>query len=211
MLQYTLPTIDYKVTSVPDEAYPGSDIVIIAVPTSYNEKTESFDLSILDATVKKALTKTSGTVVIKSTIPVGCTSYLCKQLNTDRVIFSPEFMAKGRALFDVSHPSRIIAGIDSEDKTRAFHYVEMMQDACFNFAGHLSPVMVMGTKEAESVKLFANTYLALRVAYFNELDAFAECKGLDTRSIIKGISSDPRIGDGYNTACRKTQNSLRRK
>lgn len=195
-----------NLTATTDTAsYSTADIVIIAVPTNYDPKKQFFDTSavenVIDAIVKNRADDLP-LIVIKSTIPVGYTESLCKRYQTDNIIFSPEFLREGRALYDNLHPSRIIVGIVSSapEKIRiaAETFAHLLKSAAESPERESVEVLMMGSTEAESVKLFSNTYLALRISYFNELDTYAESKGLDTASIIHGVSLDPRIGNYYN-------------
>lgn len=202
--------LDLKATTVPAEAYAGAEYAVVATPTNYDENTNSFDTSSVEDAIS-AIRSVNPTVwiVVKSTVPVGYTASLRERLNDPRIIFSPEFLRESKALYDNLHPSRIVVGAPEDDLEAveaAEGFARLLAEGAdpaererANADGSTGiPTLVLGTTEAEAVKLFANTYLALRVAYFNELDTYCEERGFSTAGVIRGVCLEPRIGSFYN-------------
>lgn len=196
----TSKELNLRATTNLEDAIEGADYIVICTPTNYDEHLNFFDTSLVEKVVTEIIeADVNATIVIKSTVPVGYTESLCEKYNTDKIIFSPEFLREGQALKDNLYPSRIIVGTCRKATEKMLRcaeaYMEMLKEAAIK---ENIEVILTGATEAECIKLFANTYLALRISFFNELDTYAEVRGLDTHQIIKGVCMDPRIGNYYN-------------
>lgn len=192
-------TLDLVAKLDADDVYRNVDYVVIAVPTNYDEEQNYFNTSILELVIQKVIkTNPEAVIVIKSTIPVGYSEFICRKFDLKKLLFSPEFLRESNALYDNLYPSRIIVGMNKRNDVHMEYAKEFAMMLCEGAQKDNIDVLYMGYTEAEAVKLFSNTYLALRVSYFNELDTYADMKGLDTKAIIEGVCLDPRIGNHYN-------------
>ncbi len=193
---FTEKNLNLRATLDAAEAYREAEFVVVAVPTNYDSYKDFFDTSLVEQVLTEVLAHNpQATIVIKSTVPVGYTRSIRERLNCDNILFSPEFLRESKALYDNLYPSRIIVGCSEDNSIEAERFATLLKEGAL---AEEVAVLYMGTTEAEAVKLFANTYLALRVSYFNELDTYAAIKGLDTKAIIEGVGLDPRIGTHYN-------------
>lgn len=193
---FTEKNLNLRATLDATEAYREAEFVVVAVPTNYDSYKDFFDTSLVEQVLTEVLAHNpQATIVIKSTVPVGYTRSIRERLNCDNILFSPEFLRESKALYDNLYPSRIVVGCSEDNRIEAERFATLLKEGAL---AEEVAVLYMGTNEAEAVKLFANTYLALRVSYFNELDTYAAIKGLDTKAIIEGVGLDPRIGTHYN-------------
>lgn len=199
--------IELSLTAVTDAdtAYAGAELIIIAVPTNYDEGLGAFDISILESVIAQIIASGSeAPIIIKSTVPIGCTELLGRSFERDNIIFCPEFLRESRALYDNLHPSRIVIGANESQQGIARKFAELLKKAAiepklpFGAPPEEIPTLICAPSEAEAIKLFSNAYLAVRVSFFNELDTYAQAKGLDAGRIISGVCMDPRVGAHYN-------------